>query len=82
MAYIGPNFNIVTDEELKIGLLKDDGLGNISGYQEIELLKGENTTKNITLEKNYRKRLPLCKAGDNKYWVLTSEGKIEKLYIK
>jgi len=82
MAYIGPNFQIVTSEELKVGMLRENENNEIVGFEEIELLMGDANTKLISIDENYRKELPLCKAGDNKHWVLGEDGKIKKQYLR
>jgi len=90
MAYIGPNFQIVTSEELKVGMLRENENNEIVGFEEIELLMGDTTTKIIMMGgsydndtmQEYTKELPLCKAGDNKHWVLGEDGKIKKQYLR
>ena len=93
MTYIGPNFQIVTSEELKVGMLRENENNEIVGFEEVELLPsfdgiemGDTTTKIIMMGgayindtmQEYTKELPLCKAGDNKHWVLGEDGKIKK----
>ena len=83
MAYIGPNFQIVNSENLTIGFLRDSGADKLLGYAEVELLGGgETSIKKINFNLEYNTRLPLCSAGDNKFWILTDEGKIEKKYLR
>tara|TARA_R110001606_G_C15248062_1_gene637044 strand:- start:73 stop:345 length:273 start_codon:yes stop_codon:yes gene_type:complete len=90
MTYIGPNFQIVTSEELKVGMLRENENNEIVGFEEIELLMGDTTTKIIMMGgayindtmQEYTKELPLCKAGDNKHWVLGEDGKIKKQYLR
>ena len=90
MTYIGPNFQIVTSEELKVGMLRENENNEIVGFEEIELLMGDTTTKIIMMGgayindtmQEYTKELPLCKAGDNKHWGLGEDGKIKKQYLR
>ena len=82
MTFIGPNFQIVKSEELKIGMLRENKNNEIVGFEEIELLMGDTNKKLISIDESYRKELPLCKAGDNKHWVLGEDGKIKKQYLK
>jgi len=90
MTYIGPNFQIVTSEELKVGMLRENENKEIVGFEEVELLMGDTTTKIIMMGgaykndtmQEYTKELPLCKAGDNKHWVLGEDGKIKKQYLR
>ena len=82
MTYIGPNFQIVTSEELKVGMLRENENKEIVGFEEVELLMDDTNIKLISIDESYRTELPLCKAGDNKHWVLGEDGKIKKQYLR
>jgi len=45
-------------------------------------LMDDTNIKLISIDESYRTELPLCKAGDNKHWVLGEDGKIKKQYLR
>jgi|TARA_R110000803_G_scaffold110843_1_gene179304 hypothetical protein len=85
MAYIGPNFRIVNTENLTMGLLRANDKEDVVSYNEQEIVAGGfegGVKKIIELNKDFKKRLPLCSAGNNKFWILNDNGEIVKEYLK
>tara|TARA_B110000902_G_C14281341_1_gene576944 strand:+ start:2050 stop:2307 length:258 start_codon:yes stop_codon:yes gene_type:complete len=82
--YLEPTFVYNKDEKLTMGFLLADDEGNIDGFTERKIIGAnaeEDEIDEMKFTKGSRERLPLCKAGGNKYWVLKDDGKIVKEYI-